>query len=104
MYSLLKLYCLFFVGKKSVLDIMDNSVFSLRSILSKGKGVLSEILAKHIVLNKFPPRLLSFSEDFNEGGEDNLTMNEIAPNQNTPQDDKDLLKDETFSEFYCEYI
>lgn len=63
----------------------------MKTILPKSKGYLSDFLAKHIVLNEFPPLLLTFidtdeqSEDSKEGTETNgLT----------------LLKDDYYKEFY----
>lgn len=89
-FTLIKFNCLLLTGNKQ----LDAASINLRNILSKGKGVLSELLAKHIILNEIPPKLLNFIEEEDEAGED------VAPEKEDP---KILLKDDIFNDFYSKY-
>ena len=88
MFTLIQFYSLLFVGKSP----MDTSGLSLKTILSRGKGVLSEILAKHIIACELPPKLLTFIEAADPIEEKNA------------DNGADLLSDNTFNEFYSKQI
>lgn len=81
--TLTKFNLLLTIGNKKI----DTDSINLRSILSKGNGVLSEILAKHVVLNEFPPLLLTLID----------TSDQIDDEKENPMH---LLENQEFSDFY----
>lgn len=46
---LIKLTILCMCGKKSLIESFEPNSFNLKAILSRGKGILSEIISKNIV-------------------------------------------------------
>lgn len=63
LYSLVKLCILFQTSKKPVIELIEPGLFSLKGILSKNKGILSEITARHVVINELPAKLLTLLDD-----------------------------------------
>jgi hypothetical protein len=55
----MKLNVLFCCGKLSVLDRFESGYFTIRNLLRKGRGILSEITAYHVTMNDIPPKLLT---------------------------------------------
>ena len=116
LYCLIKLNILYLCGKKSILDnaqLLDlgSASFNLRAVLNKGKGVLSEITAKHVILNEFQPKLLTvYDEDEDNNDkvsgleEDKKSTNESSQFKITFQeasvDFSVILKDSHSKEFY----
>lgn len=89
LFCLIKLYSLVLIGKKTILsESFEKSSYSLKTILKKSKGFLSDFLAKHIVLNEYPPKLLTIIDD-DEEDENGIKTGGIS-----------LLQDERFKEFY----
>lgn len=82
-------------GQKSIQELGENGFLSLRNILTKNKGILSELVAEHIVLNQYPPKLLSIFDDEDEIGE--ITRDEIKSSR---EDYMSLLKDSDLKKFY----
>ncbi len=70
---------------------MDTSSFNLKYIVTKGKGIFSELLAKHCVQNEFAPKLLTLIE----------SIDESDTSTDKKDNDSDLLKDQQLYEFYC---
>ncbi len=95
-FMLIKFQCLLLTGTKQI----ETASITLKSTFSKGKGVLSEIVAKHIVLNEFPPKILTFItptlklSDTPEDDQENQSEMNIDNNPNI------LLKDKTLKKFY----
>lgn len=56
--SLIQIKRLLSIGNDSVLKSLDFE-FSVRNILNKGRNIISDLVAKHIVLNEFPFSILS---------------------------------------------
>jgi hypothetical protein len=88
-FMLIKFHSLLLTGTKRI----ETASINLKSTFSKGKGVLSEIVAKHIVLNEFPPKILTFITPLLPATDDQAELN-IDNNPGL------LLKDESFREFY----
>jgi len=79
---------LLLVGKKSVFtETFDKKSFNLKTTLTKSKGYLSDLIAKHVVLNNYPPKLLTFIDTTDEENEES-------------KDGCNLLKDQYYKEFY----
>ena len=78
-------------------DVQQSNSINLKYIFTQGKGVLTEILARHIVLNKFPPKLLTFPETDNEDDLENPETNVVLDVQD---DLKLLLQNAVYKEFY----
>lgn len=57
------------MGKRLEDEKMLDFELTLKNILQKGNGILTEIVAKHIVLNEIPPKLLELI-DFDEDSEE----------------------------------
>jgi len=92
---MIRLKVLLMCGKLSFLDNCDLMEFNLKNVLTKGKGILSEIVAKHIVLNKYPAKLLNFIEEEQED-EEFQSLEEKADRQ----EELKLLKEPEYKEFY----
>ena len=92
---MIKLKVLLMCGKSSVLDNNDLMEFNLKNVLIKGKGILSEIVARHIVLNKYPAKLLNVIEEEQED-EEFQSLEEQADRQ----EELKLLKEPDYKEFY----
>ena len=58
LFCLIKIRNLIKIGKKLEDEKMLDFELTLKNILQKGNGILTEIVAKHIVLNEIKPRLL----------------------------------------------
>lgn len=95
MFSLLKLKLLFLCGKKSVLDDVDFD-FSIKNILAKGKGILSELTSKHVVLNEISSKLLNIIDE----DENDEEINKNESSKIDKENGKILLKYEANREFY----
>ena len=100
LYCLIKLNTLLLSGaKRSIPELdepKDKHLLTIRSILSRGnKGVLSELVAQHIVLNEYPAKLLSIFDDEDEIGE--ITRDEIKSSR---EDYVALLNVDANKEFY----
>lgn len=93
-YCLIKLSVLLSCGKKSVLNTLEFD-FNLKSILLKGKGIFSELSARHIVLNEFPAKLLSIIDT-----DEDKTQTDDTNKIDDTEDASYLLKDENYLEFY----
>lgn len=91
LFSLVKLNILFLCGDRSILETFDINVLTIKNIINKGKGFISEIVSRHIVLNEFSPKLMSLID--NEENDE-----EIIKDQKVETDL--LLKNEVFKEFY----
>jgi hypothetical protein len=52
-----------------------NFDFNLKKILQRGKGIISEIVGRHVVYNKFPPFLLTLVDT--EQQESNININPL---------------------------
>jgi hypothetical protein len=85
-YSIIKLKSLLLYGKESV----DMSSLTIKSLLNKNKGIFSELLAKHVVINEIPAELLSIIDQQND--EDNNQDNDT--NDETKQIQTDEIKNE----------
>lgn len=95
LYCLIKLNVLLLHGQKTIPDLGDDDFLNIRSILTKNKGILSELVAQHIVLNQIPPKLLSIFDDEDEIGE--ITRDEIKSSR---EEYASLLNDQSLREFY----
>ena len=71
--------------------------FNLRSILSRGKGVFSELLAHNVIQNDISPKLLNLLED-DSNAEENKEDEQLG------DDLKILLKDEKYKKIYGLYF
>ena len=69
--------------------------FNLRSILSRGKGVFSEFMAKNVILNDISPKLLNILED-----DEDIEEVDKVKEEKLGDDLKVILKDEKCQEFY----
>ena len=94
-YCLIKLNILLLCGQKTIPELGENDFLNIRSILTKNKGVLSELVAQHVVLNQIPPKLLSIFDDEDEMGE--ITRDEIKSSR---EEYASLLNDQSLKEFY----
>ena len=72
---MLNLFYLCQIGT-STLSSYLNFEFNLKHILQRGKGIISELVGKHVIHNKYPPILLTTIDS-----EDETQMVEIL-NQN----------------------
>ena len=91
--------------------------FTLKNVLSKNKGILSEITAKHVVLNELPPKLLTLIDDDDENAKsefnyevNNEKLSRVGESQLKKQIYQDvslnlstLLKDPSFKTSYGKY-
>jgi hypothetical protein len=98
LYCLIKLNILLLSGKKTIPELLEDDFLNLKNIISKGKGIVSELVAQHIVHNQYPPKLLSLFDDEDEIGE--ITKDEI---KNIREEYASLMKDESYKEFYGDY-
>lgn len=98
LYCLIKLNILLLSGKKTIPELLEDDFLNLKNIISKGKGIVSELVAQHIVYNQYPPKLLSLFDDEDEIGE--ITKDEI---KNIREEYASLMKDESYKEFYGDY-
>lgn len=73
LFSLIKIRNLIRIGKKLEDEKMLDFEFTLKNVLLKGNGILTEIVAKHIVINKIPPKLLQ-AIDMNEESEEKTLL------------------------------
>lgn len=94
-YCLIKLNILLLCGQKIIPELGENDFLNIRSILTKNKGVLSELVAQHVVLNQIPPKVLSIFDDEDEMGE--ITQDEI---KSCREEYASLLNDQSLKEFY----
>ena len=113
LFSLAKFYRLLLCGgDRYVFNYyIAHEWFTLKNILSKSKGILTEILAKHCVLNELSPKLLN-TIDLNDedlAGSDKV---EAGPNKMSDTDKEEaqirkdnllLLENEANKEFYGEF-
>jgi hypothetical protein len=101
---LVKLKVLLSCGVKSDLNTFETSYFNIKNLLSKNKGILSEITAKHIILNDYPPTLLTELEldekhDYRTEKQNESQTRKININENS-MDLKTLMADQNYSKFY----
>ena len=103
LHCLIKLNILLISGTKKSDAGEENDrhfLLTIRSILSRGnKGVLSELVAQHIVVNEYPAKLLSIFDDEDEIGE--ITRDEIKSSR---EDYLALLNVPANKEFYSTKI
>lgn len=89
-FILIRFHNLLFNGNYS---IQQSNSINLKYIFNQGKGVLTEILAKQIVLNKYPPKLLTFADSEDDSSEENVEA-EVKDNL------KLLLQNSDYRAFY----
>lgn len=89
-FILIRFHNLLFNGNY---NIQQSNYINLKYIFNQGKGVLTEILAKQIVLNKYPPKLLTFGDSENDSSEENVEE-EVKDNL------KLLLQNSDYRAFY----
>ena len=65
LFDLNKVFYLCQIGTSSLNSYL-NFDFNLKNILQRGKGIISEIIGKHIIHNKYPPVLLTLIESEND--------------------------------------
>jgi hypothetical protein len=92
---MIRLKVLLMCGNSSILNSSDFMELNLKNVLAKGKGILSEIVAKHIVLNRYPAKLLNVIEEEQED-EEFQSLEEHADRQ----EELKLLKEPNYKEFY----
>lgn len=103
LYCLINLKILLLCGKRSILDLLDDNeddgsedtFYNIKKILAKGKGIVSELVAKHAVLNEFAPKLLSILEEDTEF--DEITKDGIRDHN---QELIAILNDPVHKQFY----
>ena len=82
------MYSLLSIGRKSIFSSLEANWFCVRNVMLKGKGVFSELLAKHVALNQFPALLLTHID------------NESSPSELIEEDVEKLLQNKEYAEFY----
>jgi hypothetical protein len=106
---LIKLKLLMFCGGRIFYfeSTENDNNYTLKSMLSRNKGALSELLSKHIVMNELPAKLLTFIESESETEKlISSSTSDSAHSASTTQLSADgfaLLKDEVHKEFYGLY-
>lgn len=96
LYCLVKLRTLLECGKKSIPDLDDEHFLTIRNIMTRAnKGIFSELVAEHVVLNEYAPKLLSLFDDEDEIGE--ITKDEIKSSRD---EYVALLGDHQLKQFY----
>jgi hypothetical protein len=97
-------------GRRFYFETTENdNGYTLKGVFSRNKGVLSELLSKHIVMNELPPKLLTFI-DMEESSEDKASTDaksveaaaaaHSASTSELSSDGVTILKDELHKEFY----